>query len=78
MDNLKVKINKEGEIIVEFGEMSEKRIKEYVDLFEEIIGPTKEVVSSDTEPTPVAIIRADEEREQESIEKKKKKRQKFG
>jgi hypothetical protein len=76
MENLKITISKNGEIIVNFGELDERRLKNYIELFEEVIGPVKQIKSSDADPVPTALRISDSEREKEEEEKKNRKKQK--
>lgn len=75
MDNLKITIQKNGEIIVEFGTLEPVLIKKYIDLFEESLGPVKVIVNDD-DPVPISVRISDLSRDKEEAEKRTKKRQK--
>ncbi len=70
MENFKLTVTKEGEIIVDFGVADEIVIKQYIKLFEEVIGPVREITIPESDGIPVTAKFIDKEREKEKEKEK--------
>lgn len=77
MEKLKIRVTKEGEIIVDFDQTEQVIIKKYIELFEEVIGPVREIPVTDSDMRPAAVKIIDQEREKITEEEKSKKKRRL-
>lgn len=74
-EEFEIVIKKSGEIVVKLDNLEKKRVRHYRELFEEAIGPTRDVVEIGDDGVPPGMVRysdADKKKEEEKKEERLK------
>ncbi len=68
-DEFEIVIKKNGTIYVRFDDVDEKKVRHYKEIFEEVIGPTREVTEIGDEGTPPGEVGYSEKGKKKEEEK---------
>lgn len=74
-DEFEIIIKKNGEIIIKLDGLGEKKIRHYREIFEEAIGPVRQIIDVNSEAMPPGAVHLAETEHAEEEEKKREKLQ---